>query len=171
MPVTTPVGLMVATVTGVMLHVPPATALLSDVVAPTHKDSGPVIADGVGVTVTLPVTKYPAGSVRVIVAVPPVMPVTMPAALTVATAVLLDAKVPVPVLLQNLTVLPMHTVLLTVTFRTLLLFRSDMYMLPIASNTAFTGLFIVADVARPPSPEREAPPAPAIVVIMPAVLM
>jgi hypothetical protein len=56
MPPTTPVGLMVATDTGAILHVPPLAVLLSVIVLPTHNGAFPTIGAGTAVTVTIVVT-------------------------------------------------------------------------------------------------------------------
>ena len=62
-PVTTPPAVMVATAGVALLHVPPAVALLSVVVEPTHTLVTPVITAGSGLTVTVVVTAQPVGKV------------------------------------------------------------------------------------------------------------
>ena len=54
---------MVATAGVALLHVPPAVALLSVVVEPTHTLVVPVMAAGSGLTVTVAVTAHPVGIV------------------------------------------------------------------------------------------------------------
>lgn len=59
-PLTTPVvPSMVATVVLLLLHVPPAVVSVSVVVPPTHTPDAPVIAPGVGLTVTTAVRRQP----------------------------------------------------------------------------------------------------------------
>lgn len=58
-PVTTPDELIVATVVGVIAHVPPGVVLVSVVLAPTHTVLFPEIAAGAAVTVTTRVARQP----------------------------------------------------------------------------------------------------------------
>ena len=52
-PVTTPVDMpTVATVVAVLLHVPPETLLVSEMVWPAQTDEGPEIVPGDGLTIT-----------------------------------------------------------------------------------------------------------------------
>ena len=62
-PVTTPPAVIVAMAGDALLHVPPAVALLSVVVDPTHTLVVPVITAGSGLTVTVVVTAQPVGKV------------------------------------------------------------------------------------------------------------
>ena len=55
-PSTVPVALMVATVVGARLHVPPAAELTRVIVPPGQSGELPVIAAGAGLTVTMAVT-------------------------------------------------------------------------------------------------------------------
>jgi hypothetical protein len=97
-PFTTPVVVLIRAVPGRLLaHVPPVGVLLSVDVLPTHTTGDPIINPGSGLIVTVVVVRQPVGRVYVMLAVPAAMPVTMPAASIVATAVLLLFHVP-PVL-------------------------------------------------------------------------
>jgi hypothetical protein len=100
----------VATVVGVTDQVPPVVALLSVVVRPTHSVRLPVIAAGVGVTVTTLVVVQPPTDAAVIVAVPGVIPVTTPVPDTVAMAVLELLQATGLVVVLRVVVLPTHTV-------------------------------------------------------------
>ena len=100
----------VATVVGVTDHVPPVVVLLSVVVRPTHSVRLPVMAAGVGVTVTTLVVVQPPTEAAVIVAVPGVMPVTTPVPDTVAMAVLELLQATGLVVVLSVVVLPTHTV-------------------------------------------------------------
>lgn len=100
----------VATVVGVTDHVPPVVVLLSVVVRPTHSVRLPVMAAGVGVTVTTLVVVQPPTEAAVIVAVPGVIPVTTPVPDTVATAVLELLQATGLVVVLRVVVLPTHTV-------------------------------------------------------------
>jgi hypothetical protein len=63
-PVTTPVVLpIVAVVMVVLIQVPPATASLSVIVAPTHTALGPVMAAGIVYTATVVLTLQPVDRV------------------------------------------------------------------------------------------------------------
>lgn len=63
MPVTTPVAVLtVAMAVLPLLHVAPAVAVLSVVVRPVHKVVLPVIAAGIGFTVTVAVLAQPVPS-------------------------------------------------------------------------------------------------------------
>jgi hypothetical protein len=44
-----------------LLHIPPVVALLKEVVAPTHTEVAPTIADGTALTVTTVPAKHPEG--------------------------------------------------------------------------------------------------------------
>jgi hypothetical protein len=63
MPDTVPVPSMVATVTSLLLHVPPAAMLSSTVPEPVQIAKVPVIADGNGFTVTSARAIQPVGKV------------------------------------------------------------------------------------------------------------
>jgi hypothetical protein len=96
-PFTTPVpDPTVATVVLLLLHAPPAVALLREVVEPTHELPLPVI-NSIGFTRTEAVTIQLEPAVKVIVAEPPATPEMMPVEEpAVATAVLLLLHVPPP---------------------------------------------------------------------------
>jgi hypothetical protein len=110
MPNTMPLAVPMPVIEGLLLlQLPPATASVSTVVLPTHTEVTPVIADGLGFTVTVVVVSQPVGKVYVIVAVPGDLPVTNPVPEPiVATAVLLLAQVPPPAS-NKLVVWPTHT--------------------------------------------------------------
>ena len=77
-PVTTPVLIsIVATVTSLLLHVPPPVTILKGVVWPTHTAPDPVIGDS-AFTATPMVTTQPAPVVYDIVTEPLELPVIMP---------------------------------------------------------------------------------------------
>ena len=63
MPLTTPVEPMVASEVLLLLHVPPAVALLSVTDAPVHNPAVPFIAVGIAFTVAVVVTEQPVDSV------------------------------------------------------------------------------------------------------------
>lgn len=84
MPVTTPVGLTVATVVGAMVHTPPVGNADNDLVPPAQRGLLPVIGPGIPFTVTIEVV-FPQEVWYVTVAVPADMPSTTPVGLTVAT--------------------------------------------------------------------------------------
>lgn len=78
---------------------------------PAQRFTGPPIATGAAVTVTIFVTVQPVPNEYVIVAVPGLPPVTMPPdKVTDATAVLLLLHVPPPGISLSVTVAPEHTV-------------------------------------------------------------
>ena len=78
-------------------HSPPPAVSVSDTLAPVHTVSGPVMAVGDKLTVTVVVTLQPAVDVKVILLVPVAMPVTLPVvAPMVATPVLPLIHVPLP---------------------------------------------------------------------------
>jgi hypothetical protein len=92
-----------------LVHVPPLGVLPSVVVEPTHTDAVPLIAVGPALTVITAVLKQLAPTMKVIVVVPALTPVTTPVLMsTVALAVLLLLHVPPPVLL-SVVVPPIHT--------------------------------------------------------------
>ena len=81
----------------VVLHAPPATKSLSEIVKPVHTVDAPPIPDGAGFTVTCAIAVQPNPVVYVIVAVPPMTPVTIPEETpTVAIEVLPLDHVPEP---------------------------------------------------------------------------
>jgi hypothetical protein len=92
-----------------LVHVPPATVLLSVTVLPVHTDDGPLIAAGAVFTVTVAVATQPVPSVYVMVTVPAVTPVTTPEVL-IDAFVLLLLHVPPVVVLVSVVVLPSQTV-------------------------------------------------------------
>lgn len=109
-PVTTPVvEPTVPIAVLLLLHVPPGNELDSVVVDPKHAINIPVIAPGVGVTVTIAKELQPA-TVYNIDAVPGVIPVTTPVVgVTVATPVARLLQVPPPLELANVVVYPAQT--------------------------------------------------------------
>ena len=95
----------VATAVLLLLHVPPIALLLNVVVDDWHTVIVPVIDPASGVTLTGLVAAEPQPVLYVIVAVPPLTPLTMPDDVpTVATAVLLLLHVPPIALLLNVVV-------------------------------------------------------------------
>lgn len=106
-PVTTPAALIVAVGEEVMLHAPPATALLSGRVVPVQIGALPVIGPGAPFTVTAAVVA-PQAVVYVTIAVPGLMPPTSPVALTVATTIGAMLHVPPGGVLASAVVLPAH---------------------------------------------------------------
>jgi hypothetical protein len=112
MPVTTPEASTVAMPVLDDDHVPLPDEQARVVVAPWHILVVPVRATGAATTVTTEVAVQPVEErVKLITAVPELMPVTTPVeALTVATLVLLLLHVPVPEELLNVVVRPGHTV-------------------------------------------------------------
>ena len=102
MPDTTPVVAPTFATDGfALLHVPPATALLSVVVAPTHTFALPVIAGSIGMVFTVSCAVTLVGqpklfvTVYVIVVVPAATPVTIPLKIPiVATAGVLLVHTP-----------------------------------------------------------------------------
>jgi hypothetical protein len=97
--VTTPVALTVAIEALLVPHTPPAMVSVKDCVAPAHMVVVPMISPGSGSVFTLNgnvATAVPQAplTVYVIVAAPVAMPLTTPAASTVAIAVLLLLQVP-----------------------------------------------------------------------------
>jgi len=109
-PVTTPPAVIVATAGVALLHVPPPVASLNVVVDPSHTFNVPVIAAGIGLTVTVLVTKQPVPKVYDITDVPPDTPVITPPAVIVATAGVALLHVPPPVASLKVVVEPAHTV-------------------------------------------------------------
>jgi hypothetical protein len=116
-PVTSPVeASTVATPVASLLHVPPATASLSVLVAPTQKVVVPIIANGVagdGLTViiwfTVLVPQLLVNEYCIVVP-PAATPVTSPVVLTVAVAGVTLDQVPPLVASVNVVVAPTHTV-------------------------------------------------------------
>ena len=90
-PLTVPALFIVATEILLLLHTPPETELLRDVVEPAHNDAVPdtVPAEGDGLTVTSLVAKQPVASVYVMRATPADTPPVRPVLLTEATEGLL----------------------------------------------------------------------------------
>jgi hypothetical protein len=111
-PLTTPFDApIVATLVLLLAHVPPATVLDKDVIWLTHMLDVPEIvpADVSAFTVTVAVLRQPVPSVYVMSAVPPVTPVTIPLASTVATDGVPLAHVPPPEALDNVIDADGHT--------------------------------------------------------------
>jgi hypothetical protein len=105
-PVTTPAFVMVATAVLLLVQVPPVFGVTFAVV-PTHTAVAPANT-GSAFTVKLTVAEQPVDvCVNVRVTVPAVKPVTTPAFVIVATAVLLLVQVP-PVFGVTFAVEPMH---------------------------------------------------------------
>ena len=115
-PVTTPVDASTVAVAVLLeLQTPPAVALVSVVVEPTHTPVVPLIAATTGnpLIVTAVVTElvqpFAFVYVYVIVALPAVTPVTAPVIeLTVATDVLLDVQTPPDVVFVKIVLDPIH---------------------------------------------------------------
>jgi hypothetical protein len=109
-PVTTPVAASTLATAGLkLLQVPPTVPDVSAKLLPGHVAAAPVIAAGSGFTVTtVVVLQDVAPNVKVITAVPALIPVTPPDPPTVATAVLLLLHA--PVLLVSRVVPPAHRV-------------------------------------------------------------
>jgi hypothetical protein len=107
-------GAAVATAVLLLVHVPPVMASLRTIVKPWQTFAAPIIAEGVGRTVTVVVVMHPF--VYIITAVPGAMPETMPVvAPIVAVPVLPLLQVPpVVVLLSFVIAVPMHTTVLPV---------------------------------------------------------
>ena len=104
-------GPVTVTMPGVTtLQVPPAGVLFSVVHDPIQIPSVPVIAPGVGVTVTTVLDVQPLAGAYIIVVVPGVRPVTIPEPDTVATAILELLQPPPNGVLVSVIVLPAHTV-------------------------------------------------------------
>ena len=79
MPVTTPLNEpIVPAAKLLLLHNPPLTASLNDVVNPAHTVEEPIIAVGAVLTVTVMDVAQPVGKVYVIAAVPTAIPLTTP---------------------------------------------------------------------------------------------
>jgi hypothetical protein len=112
-PLTTPVDAStVATDVLLLLHVPPDSDALTEVVAPTQTLAEPATDAGEGLTVTDAVAytvPQPLVTVYVIVATPEAIPVTTPEPLTVAIAIFDVAHVPPGTLLERIMVEPAHT--------------------------------------------------------------
>src|SRR5436305_483069 len=100
---------MVATVVTVLLHAPPATASVSVVVEPSHKEKLPDMAAGWVFTVTIVVTAQ-LPSVYDITEVPVVvlLAVTTPVPLIVATVVVTLLHTPPAVASDKVIVKPSH---------------------------------------------------------------
>jgi len=110
-PVTTPVALTVATPGVLLLHVPPPVALANAAVPPRQMLTGLVgVMGDIAFTVTVIKLVHPVVSVKVILAVPALMPVSRPVEPIVATAVLLLIQVPPVGVETNVTLLPAQTV-------------------------------------------------------------
>ena len=103
-PVTMPDVPIVATPVLLLAHVPPVGVLLSVDVLPTHTTGDPIINPGSGLIVTVVVVRQPVGRVYVMLAVPAAMPLTVPAASIVATAVLLLFQAPPVVVVLSVVV-------------------------------------------------------------------
>ena len=110
-PVTRPVAaLTVAMPVRLLLHAPPLTASVSEVVRPWHTTGVPSIAEGAGLTVTTVAIQQLPGIVYVIVAVPPVTPVTTPVPVTtLAVPGAEELQVPPVTASLNEVVKPTHT--------------------------------------------------------------
>jgi hypothetical protein len=110
-PETKPVAeLTVAIEVEPQLHVPPVVAQLISVVKPTQTLAVPVIASGLGLTVTILVVEHPVGNIYETTAVPLATPVTTPVAEpTTAILVLLQLQVPPVVAQARLVLNPVQT--------------------------------------------------------------
>jgi hypothetical protein len=114
-PVTTPDAFTVALLVALLLHTPPLTVFPRLVVADTHTVVVPVMEVlGALFIVTILVATVPQLVEYDIVHVPAVRPLTTPAALTVALAVLLLLHVPNATLLLNVVVSPAQTLVVPV---------------------------------------------------------
>jgi hypothetical protein len=101
---------IVATVVGLIVHVPPELASARVAQKPAHTLIEPVITAGSGVTVTIIVLLQPLPKDVVMIAVPAVTPVTTPVnEPTVATAVLLLLQLPPGEDEVRVVVSPTHT--------------------------------------------------------------
>lgn len=111
MPLTNPLELpMVATPVFVLVHTPPGTLLPNVDVSPIHTFRLPVIAPGLGLTVTTVVRLQPEGKEYVMIDVPAISPFTIPVVEPmVATAVLLLVQFPPDTVLPSDVVSPIHT--------------------------------------------------------------
>lgn len=103
-----PVALIVATVIGVMLQVPPEGVEERTSVAPGQSGAAPVMGVGAAPTVMVAVTE-PHTVVYVARAVPVAIAVTLPVALIVATVVGAMLQVPPGTLLLRPVLLPGHS--------------------------------------------------------------
>src|SRR5947207_1816232 len=90
-----------------LLQVPPLTPSVSSMLSFWHTTDGPRMAVGVGLTVTVVVTKQ-MPMAYVMVAVPTDTPQVIPVAPTVATAVLLLLQVPPPTASPRVVQVPTH---------------------------------------------------------------
>jgi hypothetical protein len=109
-PYSTPDPEIVPTAGVLLLHTPPAEALLRVVVWNSHTVVAPVIGDGSPFTVTTAVAIQPVGAVYVIVAVPVVVPaVQVPPEVIVAVPVALLLQVPPGVALLSVADWPTHS--------------------------------------------------------------
>jgi hypothetical protein len=107
-PVNTPAVLIVPTAGVLLLHVPPASALLRDRVEPEHTLPPPVTGRE-GLTVATIVELQPVLAVYVMDAVPPAIPVTRPlVGFTVATPMAPLDHVPPDGALLSVVVAPWH---------------------------------------------------------------
>ena len=115
-----------------LIQVPPVVASVRFVCSPAHTTAVPVIMPGAGLTVTSFVAEHPVLLIEyVIVAVPTVTPVTMPAPVPTVALPLLLVHVPPVAMSLRLVVPPWHTAAVP-------------SMLPI-------GLTVAITVARQPS--------------------
>ncbi len=166
-PVTNPTFVTVATDVLLLTHVPPVVGD-NVVVAPTHTEDEPVILT-VGLAITVialvgfdvqPVDVF----VKVKVTEPAATPVTTPAFVTVATAVLLLSQVP-PVVGDKVVVAPTHTevdpVILTVGL-------TIVVMADVGSETHPVVVFVNVNVAVPGATPVT---TPALVTVAKAVLL
>jgi hypothetical protein len=160
-PVTIPVLPTVAISVLLLVQLPPVVALARVVDAPMHNSELPTIVPMAMLSDTV-TTIDPVAEPQVsellyeIRAVPAPVPVTMPEALTVATAVLLLVHVPPELLEVNVVVDPSHNsvvpdsntgiLLLVCTLRSLLLLSSDITRPPSLLIITSNGKFIFAVV-------------------------
>jgi hypothetical protein len=108
--VTRPAVLPIVATPGVLLvQVPVKGILLSNVFAPMQMLVVPVIALGDGFTVTAVVLRHPVGRVYEIIAVPMLIPVTIPAGVPVTAVASELLHEPPDGLLVRLMLAPVHT--------------------------------------------------------------
>ena len=108
-PLTLPLEDPMLALAELLVHTPPATELVSVVVAPTQTVGIPPMTEGAGLTVIIFVTPQPVGNVYDIAVAPVTTPVTTPVP-EPTVAIPADALLHVPVLLLvAVIVAPTHT--------------------------------------------------------------
>ena len=137
-PVATPLTVpldepMVAVAGDELIHTPPVTVLVNDIVVDAHNAVGPAMAAGCALMVMVAVAAQPAVDVKVITEAPWFAPVTVPLEAPIVALVLLLAHVPVPVASVSVVDAPLQIAIV-----------------PVIADTAFT--FTVVVTAQPPAP-------------------